>query len=112
MTRFSRLLAAFMFSLALGLGGAAMAGPLGDAKAAGWVGERIDGYLGVIAGAPASATTLAKGINSKRRAKYKGIAAANGSTIEAVQMLVGKKLIGRARPGEMVMNTSGQWVRK
>ncbi len=112
MTRVNRLLAVFMFSLALGLGGAAFAGPLDDAKAAGWVGERTDGYLGVIAGAPAGAGNLARGINAQRRAKYQGIAAANGTSLQAVELLVGRKLIARAGPGEIVMNAGGQWVRK
>ena len=112
MTRLNRLLAVFMVSLALGLGGAALAGPLGDAKAAGWVGERTDGYVGVIPGAPASAGNLARDINAKRKAKYQGIAAANGTSLQAVQMLVGQKLIARAKPGEMVMNANGQWVRR
>ena len=109
MTKVTKFLAVLLFSLALG--GAAIAGPLDDAKAAGWVGERLDGYVGIIPGAPASATALAGGINSKRRNKYQGIAAANGTSLEAIEIMVGQKLIARARPGEIVMNASGQWVR-
>ncbi len=117
MTRLTKLLAAFRVSLALGLGGAgfggtALAGPLGDAKAAGWLGERSDGYLGVVSEAPVSAAALAADINAKRRAKYQGIAAANGTSLAAVEMLVGEKLIARAKPGEIVMNANGQWVRR
>jgi uncharacterized protein YdbL (DUF1318 family) len=110
MTQISKFLAVFLFSLALG--GAALAGPLDDAKAAGWVGERLDGYVGVVPGAPANATALAGSINSKRRSKYQGIAAANGTSLQAVEILIGKKLIARAKPGDIVMNASGQWVRR
>ena len=112
MTGLKKLLAVFLFSLALGLGGAALAGPLDDAKAAGWLGERSDGYVGILAGAPANAGALARDINAKRKAKYQGIASANGTSLAAVEMLVGKKLIARAKPGDYIMNAGGQWVRK
>ncbi|MCH7943719.1 MAG: YdbL family protein [Proteobacteria bacterium] len=108
----AKFLTVFLFCLALGLGGAAHAGQLDDAKAAGWVGERLDGYVGVIAGAPATATALAGTFNAKRRAKYQGIAAANGTSLQAIEILMGEKLIARARPGEIVMDASGQWVRR
>ena len=79
--------------------------------------RRISGNPGGVSlaiglGAPASATALAGGINSKRRPKYQGIAAANGTSLEAIEIMVGQKLIARARPGEIVMNASGQWVRR
>ena len=112
LTGLKRLLAVFMVTLALGFGGAALAGPLDDAKAAGWVGERTDGYLGILPGAPSNAGNLARDINAKRRAKYQGIAAANGTSLAAVEMLIGKKLIARARPGDFIMNAGGQWVRR
>ena len=112
MTGLKKLLAVFTVALALGLGGAAVAGPLDDAKAAGWLGERTDGYVGILPGAPTSAGTLARDINSKRRAKYQGIAAANGTSLQSVEVLVGEKLIKRATPGSFVMNANGQWVRR
>ena len=59
MTTVTRFLAVLMFSLALGMGGAAFAGPLDDAKAAGYLGEGSNGYLGVLGGAPASAASMA-----------------------------------------------------
>ena len=112
MTTVTRFLAVLMFSLALGMAGAAFAGPLDDAKAAGYLGEGSNGYLGVLGGAPASAASMAADINTKRRAKYQGIAAANGTSLAAVEMLIGQKLIARAKPGHIVMNANGQWVRR
>ena len=112
MTGLKKLLSVVIVALALGLGGAAVAGPLDDAKAAGWLGERTDGYVGILPGAPSGAGALARDINTKRRAKYQGIAAANGTSLQAVEMLVGEKLIKRAKPGDFVMNASGQWVRR
>ena len=108
----AKFLTVFLFCLALGLGGAALAGQLDDAKAAGYLGEGSNGYLGVLGGAPASAASLAADINTKRRAKYQGIAATNGTSLAAVEMLIGQKLIARAKPGDIVMNANGQWVRR
>ena len=116
MTRAARTLTALMLALALGLilapAGPVDAGPLDEAKAAGWVGERPDGYLGVVPGAPGHVPGLVQDINAKRRAKYQGIAEANGTSLASVEAVVGEKLIARAMPGEIVMNASGQWVRK
>jgi len=92
---------------------AAMAGALDAAKAAGQVGERIDGYVGIVdANAPAEVKALVADINAKRRAKYEQIAADTGTTLTAVEVIVGQKLIARAKPGEFVTDQSGRWVRK
>ena len=111
----ARILAALLFALGLALSLApavAEAGQLGDAKAAGWVGEQPNGYLGVVPGAPASAEVLVSDINAKRRSKYQSVANAQGTTLQAVEIVAGEKLIGRARTGEYVMTAGGQWVRK
>ncbi len=107
------ILAALLFALGLVLAPAvAEAGPLDDAKAAGWVGERPNGYLGVVPGAPASAEALVSDINARRRAKYDSVAQSQGTSLQAVEMVAGEKLIKRAAPGEYIMTPSGQWARK
>jgi hypothetical protein len=100
--------------LGMGLGIAqAQAGALEDAKAAGLVGERVDGYLGVVgSSAPADVVQLVEQINAERRAKYADIASKQGAPVEAVAQIAGKKLIERAGPGEYVMGANGQWQRK
>jgi uncharacterized protein YdbL (DUF1318 family) len=100
--------------LALGLGfGPALAGPLEDAKTAGLVGERIDGYLGVVdSGAPAEVKRLVEQINAERQAKYAELAAKQGVPVKAVAQIAGEKLINRASSGEHVMGPDGQWRRK
>jgi uncharacterized protein YdbL (DUF1318 family) len=99
--------------LGIGLGVApAQAGALEDAKSAGLVGERIDGYLGVVGGAPADVAQLVEQVNAERRAKYAEIAQKQGAPVEAVAQIAGTKLIERAAPGEYVMGASGQWQRK
>ena len=110
---FAHVMAALWLAIGLALAPvAAQAGQLDDAKAAGWVGERPDGYLGVVPGAPASAQALAGDINARRKAKYQDIAGSQGTSLQAVEMVAGEKLVKRAKPGEYVMTQSGQWVRK
>jgi uncharacterized protein YdbL (DUF1318 family) len=93
--------------------GAALAGPLDDAKSAGLVGERIDGYLGVVdSGAPADVQRLVEQINAEREAKYAEIAKKQGAPVQAVAQIAGEKLIERAGSGEYVMGADGQWRRK
>jgi uncharacterized protein YdbL (DUF1318 family) len=100
--------------LAVGLAiGPAQAGALEDAKAAGLVGERIDGYLGVVdSGAPASVKSLVDQINAEREAAYARIAQKQGAPVAAVAQIAGKKLIERAPSGEYVMGAEGRWQRK
>lgn len=117
MIRAARTRAALVLALSLGLAmmiaGGAHADALGDARAAGWVGERVDGYLGLVdRAAPGDVKALVADINAKRRAKYQGIADANGTSLRAVEVIVGRKLIERARPGHYVTDASGRWVRK
>jgi uncharacterized protein YdbL (DUF1318 family) len=100
--------------LVAGLGiGPAQAGPLEDAKAQGLVGERIDGYVGVVdSGAPGSVKSLVNQINAGREAKYAEIAKKQGAPVAAVAQIAGTKLIERAPRGEYVMGANGQWQRK
>ena len=107
------LVLALSLCLAMMIAGGAHADALGDARAAGWVGERVDGYLGLVdRAAPGNVKALVADINAKRRAKYQGIADANGTGLRAVEVIVGRKLIERARPGHYVIDATGRWVRK
>jgi uncharacterized protein YdbL (DUF1318 family) len=93
--------------------GFALADRLDDAKQAGSVGERPDGYLGVVdEGAGAEVKALVEEINEKRREKYSAIAEKRGADVKAVAALAGSKLVENASPGEYVMTTSGEWVQK
>ncbi|NQW11575.1 MAG: YdbL family protein [Alphaproteobacteria bacterium] len=85
---------------------------LEEAKAKGWIGERRDGYVGVVGGAPAEAVALADQINNERRAVYTGVANNNGVPLPQVEALAGQKLIDRAAPGQFVMDAAGRWIRK
>ena len=105
---------ALISALALVLAAApALAADLDGAKAAGQVGERVDGYLGLVdANAPGEVKALVERVNAGRRKKYGEIAAKRGVPLEAVAARAGAKLVQRAKPGHYVMGESGRWKRK
>ncbi|WP_042696502.1 YdbL family protein [Azospirillum sp. B506] len=85
---------------------------LAAAKAAGQLGERPDGMVGVVPGAPASAQALAQQVNAQRLARYQEIAQGNGTALDKVQAVAGQQLIERTPTGQFVMTAAGQWQRK
>jgi uncharacterized protein YdbL (DUF1318 family) len=90
-----------------------LASELGGAKAAGQVGERLDGYVGLVdANAPDAVKELVERVNAGRRQKYAEIAAKRNAPVEAVAAQAGAKLTQRAGPGQYVMDASGRWKRK
>lgn len=116
--------AAFVLGLSLSgaalfpfwLAPAALAQGIGDlkaAKAAGFIGEKPDGLVGVCKpSAPAGTAALAASVNAERMARYQGIAAKNGTPVAQVQAVAGKELIARTPSGQCIMDASGRWVRK
>jgi len=92
---------------------AAFADPLADAKAAGQVGERPDGYLGVVPAKVSPAIlAMVERINSERKVRYQAIAAKNKTSLAAVEVVAGTALVRDAPGGTYVMNSSGQWQKK
>ncbi len=82
-------------------------------KAQGLVGERADGYLGLVkSDAPADIKAAVQDINAKRKAAYQNLARQQNVTVEQVAALTGEKLIARAPAGEYVMHSGGQWSKK
>jgi uncharacterized protein YdbL (DUF1318 family) len=91
----------------------AAAQSLDEAKAEGQVGERIDGYVGVVdANAPGDVRALVDQVNAERREKYAEIAAGRGTSVQAVAQIAGQKLIARAPSGQYVLGADGQWRQK
>ena len=86
---------------------------LDEAKQQGLLGERPDGYLGLVTPSPTPATVqLMKDINRKRRNVYQDIAAKNGTALSAVEALAGKKAIEKTPSGEFIMQPNGTWTPK
>ncbi len=84
------------------------------AKAQCVIGERNDGYLGVVAGQNVNADLEReiRSINQQRKAAYAELATRNGVTIEAAAVLTAERLINQAPSGHCVQNASGAWLKK
>jgi uncharacterized protein len=84
---------------------------LDEAKAKGIVGEKANGYLGVIPPVNAEAQALIEDVNQKRRQAYEDVARRNGTNVQAVETLAGEKAIQNTKPGNFVEGPGG-WIRK
>jgi len=113
-SRFAKVaLALAAVALLIAAAPSARAEELAAAKATGLVGERPDGYLGVVpVPAPPAARQLVGEINAKRKLKYAEIAKENGTAVDAVAALAGIKLVERTPPGQYVMDANGRWQKK
>ena len=116
---FARILAITL----IGLGALVVARPvpamaqgsaIDEAKGAGVIGERIDGYLGFVNDGPADASLrrAVQEINNKRRAVYDELASDTDTTTEQVARVTGEKQIERAAPGHFFMDDDGVWRQK
>lgn len=84
-----------------------------EARAAGQVGERYDGYLGYALVRPnAQARQQTEAINIRRRALYTGLAQQRGVSPQEVGITAGCTLLGRVAVGESYMLGDGQWRRR
>ncbi len=88
------------------------ANALDEAKAAGYVGEQPNGYLGALPSAPPNTAALVRKVNIIRRAKYAQAASRDGTPIEAVGSAAGTRRIGRLPSGEYFRSPNGQWEKK
>lgn len=79
------------------------------ARAAGQVGEKIDGYLGFPTAPSAEVRRMADEINIKRRAIYAEKAAEQRATVEQYAFTTGCLLIVRTQPGEKYQAPDGTW---
>ena len=89
----------------------ALALDLDEARSQGLLGEQYDGYVGIVASPTPALEALAADINAKRKVHYAEIAQRNGTAVEAVAALAGKKLVESAPSGQFV-KTNGGWVKK
>lgn len=83
---------------------------LNEAKSKRLVGEKSNGYLGVVAAGNKEAQVLASDINQKRRQAYQEIARRDGTNLSTVKALAKEKAIEKTRPGNMIEGPGG-WVK-
>ncbi len=80
-----------------------------QARATGQVGERMDGFLGVVGNQPQAIVDLVSDINIRRRANYTDRARSQNATIDAYALTQGCLLIARTEPGEKYQAPDGSW---
>ena len=105
------LLTSGVFTLALALLSPAYAVSLEEAKANGLVGEKPNGYLGMVKPSGPDVQALTNEVNQKRRQAYEDIARLNRTPLEAVEALAGEKAIQNTKPGHFVEGPGG-WMKK
>ena len=79
------------------------------ARAAGQVGEQVDGYLGFPSSPSADVRRTADDVNIKRRAIYAERAGINHSTVEEYAFTTGCSLILKTRAGEKYQAPDRSW---
>ena len=99
---------------ALMLGAPAMAQTpmVNAARAAGIVGERYDGYLGVTTPPSAALRSQVATINIRRRSLYSQLAASKGVSPQDVGITAGCQLLARIAVGEAYLLPDGNWRRR
>ena len=97
--------------------GLALVGPLqakrdpayAAARAAGQIGEQVDGYLGIVGATTPDLQRIVDDINIKRRAVYARKAQENNATVEEYAISVGCQAIARTVPGEKYQAPDRSW---
>lgn len=79
------------------------------ARSAGQVGEKMDGYLGIVGAETPALRSMVNDINIKRRAVYTQRASAEGATVEQYAATSGCLAIARTVPGEKYQAPDGSW---
>lgn len=80
------------------------------AKRAGWIGEKGDGYLGLVKpDAPQSIKDIQLEANEDRQRRYQVLADKHGVDVATVERVAGTRLVEKSLPGEFVMQEDGQW---
>jgi uncharacterized protein YdbL (DUF1318 family) len=82
------------------------------ARAAGVLGERYDGYIGVAVPVTALVRSQVATINIRRRSLYSNLAAAKGVSPQDVGITAGCQLLAGIEIGEAYMLNDGAWRRR
>jgi uncharacterized protein len=116
MTRRTKLLIAAVLGIAVVAGTSAYAmqgDAAGQLRASGLVGEQADGYLGLVAAAPADVRAQMEQVNIQRRARYTELATQRGATIEEVAAATACQLFAsRVGPSQYYRLPDGVWRRR
>lgn len=79
------------------------------ARAAGQIGEKMDGYIGIVGAETAELRKIVNDINIKRRAVYSERAKATNATLEEYALTAGCQAILATSAGEKYQAPGGGW---
>lgn len=82
------------------------------ARAAGAVGERFDGYLGIAAPAGPAVRNQVATINIQRRSLYTRLAASKGVSPQDVGITAGCTLLARVAAGDVYLGVDSKWRKR
>ena len=83
-----------------------------SARESGQVGEKADGYLGIVGNATPALRRMVDDINIRRRAVYAERARSEGATLEEYAFTAGCLAISRTSTGEMYQAPNGSWTKR
>jgi len=118
MIKLAQISSASRLGLAAGVAALALGAPLlaGDrdpayaaARAAGQIGEQVDGYLGIVSGGTPDLRRMVEDLNIKRKAVYAQKASEQHATIEDYAFTSGCLLIAQTVAGEKYQAPDGSW---
>lgn len=109
MTRLA-LLAAALVAVAGPVAAQSSAGAaVAEAKASGIVGERFDGYVGLVRESGPQLRHQVQAINIRRRSLYSQLATSRGVTLQEVGITAACQLLGTVGVGEYYAFADGTW---
>ena len=82
------------------------------ARAAGSVGERYDGFLGVASPVSSAVRSQVATVNIRRRSLYSDLAARRGVSPQEVGISAGCQLLARIGVGQAYLLADGAWRRR
>jgi uncharacterized protein YdbL (DUF1318 family) len=108
------LAAALAFAAASGTAvGTAAQESAADLRATGLVGERYDGYLGIVAAAPPRVRAEVDAVNIRRRAHYTALARTRAVVVEEAGAATACEIFAtRIAPGQFYMLPDNIWRRR
>jgi hypothetical protein len=102
----------FLLAIIIAVPAAAQTPAVDAARAAGVVGERYDGYIGISGAASAAIRSQVATINIRRRSLYSNLAAARGASPQDVGITAGCQLLARVGVGQAYLLADGVWRRR
>ena len=99
-------------TMAVAVPAAAQTPAVDAARQAGQVGERFDGYMGVVGTPSAVVRSQVSAINIRRRALYSNLASSRRVAPQEVAIAAGCQLLARVQVGQAYMLADGQWRRR